>query len=331
MKRKIPLLCLLLLLWMGVISCTSQPVSTPALEAVTVQLKWVHQAQFAGFYVAVEKGYYADENVDVTLHPGGVGVDIMDEVLSGRADFGLIGPEHIIQNRSAGDPVKAIATTYRNNPFVLVTMPDSGIESPYDFPGHSANLGGIDGLIQFNAMMAKLNLNTDDIQIVPYSYDLGSFYQGDVDITPAFAAGSLMGITKEHTDVNLIWPVDYGIHFYSDTLFATDDFITENPDLVLRFLRATLKGHRDAIENPEDALRFSMLYAEDADPDVQAQMIAASIPLIYTGHDDIGWMRAEVWENMLAILQEQDLLSGQVDMDDVYTMQFLEQIYGGEL
>ncbi len=215
MKPLLKSLPILILLAAILSACSPQP-AVEELTPVTVQLKWVHQAQFAGFYVAVDKGFYAEEGLDVTLNPGGVGIDIMDEVLSGRAEFGLVGAEYVILNRSAGKPVKAIATTYRNNPFVVVTMPESGIETPEDFSGHSANIGGIDGLIQFEALLKKLNIT--DVEILPYSYDLEDFYAGTVDITPAFSAGSLIEIQKEHPDVNVIWPIDYGIHLYSDTL-----------------------------------------------------------------------------------------------------------------
>ena len=306
-------------------ACAPQPPAED-LTPVTVQLKWIHQAQFAGFYMAVDKGFYAKEGLDVTLNPGGIGIDITDEVVSGRAEFGLIGAEYVLIRRSEGIPIKAIATTYRNNPFVLVSMPDSGITTPQDFPGHNANLGGIDGLIQFNALLRKLDI--EDVEIIPYTSEIENFYNGEVDITPAFSAGSLIGIQQEYPDVNVIWPLDYGIHLYSDTIFTTDELIAEDPDLVLRFLRATLKGHQYALENLEEATEICLKYAEDKDPEVQSAMLEASLPLIYTGYDEIGWMRYEVWQDMYDILNEQELLAGPVNIEEAYTLEFLQQIYG---
>ena len=307
--------------------CVPESENLPAPDSITVQLKWVHQAQFAGFYAAVEKGFYAAENLDVTLVPGGVGINIIDEVLSGNADFGLVGAEHVILSRSAGKPVKAIATTYRNNPFVLVTMPGSGIVSPLDFKGKIINIGGTDGEVQFKALLTKIGLSESDVEIIPYSYDLEPFYRGEVDITSAFSAGSLIGIQKSHPDVNVIWPIDYGIHFYSDTLFTTDSLIENNSDLVLRFLRATIKGHLYAIEQPEETLEICLRYAEDPDPEVQRIMLERSIQLIYTGQDDIGWMRAEVWQDMHDNLYQQGLLNSRVEIDQIYTIKYLEKIY----
>jgi NitT/TauT family transport system substrate-binding protein len=312
---------------MGVAGCALPTTGSQPITPVNVQLKWVHQAQFAGFYVAAAEGYYTEEGVDITLTPGGAGVDILDEVTSGRAQFGVISADKLIIARSQGMPVRAIATTYRRNPFVLVSMPESGITRPSDLAGHTVGLGGNDGLVQFAAMMTKLNLDISQVKVVPYVFGAEPLYSGEVDMIPAFAAGSLMGILKQHPDVNLIWPEDYGIHFYSDTIFTTDQLIADNPALVLAFLRATLKGHDFAIRDPQAATQVSLKYATDADPDVQKEMMTASIPLINTGEDQIGWMKADVWAAMEKTLSDQGLLASPLDVTDVYTIQFLQEIY----
>jgi NitT/TauT family transport system substrate-binding protein len=318
------LLCLHIFLF-ALTACSPKNITPPT--AVTVQLKWVNQAQFAGFYVAADKGYYKEENINIKFSPGGVGIDIIDEVTSGRAQFGIIGAEKIILAREQGKPVKAIATIYRRNPFVVVALPKSGITRPADLIGRTINIGGTDGLIQFTAMMTKLKLDIHKVNITPYSYDLQPFYSGQIDATPAVAAGSLIGILQHYPDANLIWAEDYGIHFYADTLFTTDQMIADNPDLVLRFLQATLKGHLYAVENPDDAAQISLLYAIDPTYEVQYQMMLASLPLINTGEDHIGWMKPEIWSGMEETLREQGLLTQPLDVTQVYTMQFMNEIF----
>jgi NitT/TauT family transport system substrate-binding protein len=305
------------------------PTTTPTLAPtpITIQLKWVNQAQFAGFYVAADKGYYTEENINIKFSPGGTGINIIDEITSGRAQFGITDADQIILARDAGKPVKAIATIYRRNPFVVVTLPESGITTPADLIGKTINIGGTDGLVEFKAMMSKLKLDINKVNIIPYTYDLQPFYTGQIDATPAIAAGSLIGILKQRPDANLIWAEDYGIHFYSDTLFTTDQMIDENPDLVLRFLRATLKGQQYAIENPDEAAQISLHYAKDPTLAVQHDMMIASIPFINTGEDHIGWMKPEIWSGMEQTLNEQGLLAAPLDISQVYTMQFLQEIY----
>jgi NitT/TauT family transport system substrate-binding protein len=326
-QSRLTRMILLVILFTSAISgCSPKPVQK--MNAVTVQLKWVHQAQFAGFYVAADQGFYKAENININLIPGGVGINIMDAVTGGQAQFGVTGPEQIIIARDQGRPVKAIATIFRINPFVLAVLPESGIHKPADLIGKTVNIGGVDGFIQFTAMMSKLNLDIRKIDIVPYSYDVAPFYDGQISAEPANAAGSLIPILQKRSDVKLIWPDDYGIHFYSDTLFTTDQLIAQDPDLVLRFLRATLKGEQYAVANPDEAVKSTLKYAQNPDPVIQNQMMIASIPLINTGEDQVGWMKPEIWSGMGAILREQGLISKPVDGSQVFTMQFLNQVYG---
>jgi NitT/TauT family transport system substrate-binding protein len=317
-------LCLSILLSAG---CKPPEIEQPPDE-VTVQLKWVHQAQFAGFYVAEQQGFYAEENLDVTFLPGGVGIDMYQAVVDEEADFGVVDASSLIVECNEGLPLIAIATTYRINPFVLVAFADSGIRSPRDFIGHTVSLSDTAAQIQLQAMMDNLNLDPAQVNIVPYTGDT-PFLDGEIDVVNSFVAGSLIPLEEEIGDreINIIWPGDYGVHFYSDTIITTDRIANEQPDLVERFLRATLEGHRFAIENPEMAVDASMLYADNQNRDFQEAMFKASIPLIHTGEDQIGWMRAEAWQGMHAALLEHGFLDRSVDLSTVYTMEFLELIY----
>jgi NitT/TauT family transport system substrate-binding protein len=253
-----------------------------ALDHVTVQLKWIHQAQFAGFYAAQAQGFYAEEGIEVEFIPGGVGIDIFAGVASGEVQFAVVGADSILDYRSQGMPIKAIATTYRVNPFVLVAFADSGIVSPYDFPGHVIAVTPGYSEAQFLTMLSNVGVDRASFTIVDYQYDDTPFLDGEIDVTVSFAAGSLLPLKEEigGRELNIIWPDDYGVHFYSDTLITNDVLLTDNPDLAIRFLRATLRGHEFAIEYPEQAVDATMPYAVVQDRSVQLAMLMASIPLI---------------------------------------------------
>lgn len=317
-----------LLLGITILTACGPKEIKPPSDEVTVQLKWVHQAQFAGYYVAREKGYYAEENINVSFLEGGPNTDLVEQVTEGRADFGVDAPEQLLTGVNRGKPIKAIAVIYRRNPMVFIAMADSGIERPADFLGRSVAILGSDAETQYYAMMKRLDLDQSQVELLPYSYDNAAFFNGEADITIGYATGSLIRIRQAGYNVNLIWPSDYGIHLYADTLFTTDQLIAQNPDLVTRFLRATLRGWREAIENPEEAVTATLKYAREADPQVQTEMMHASLPLIHTGQDQIGWMRTEMWQGMADILLEQAILTGPVDVNQVYTVQFLQQVYG---
>jgi NitT/TauT family transport system substrate-binding protein len=332
--RRIACLFWILALLITAIACERQQ-EKRALDEVTVQLKWVHQAQFAGLYVAQEKGYYAQENIKVNFVEGGQGVDIAEGVSSGKAQFGVVAPEDILISRSRGASLKAIAAIYRRSAVVFLAMADSHITRPQDFVGRTVAAGGgesganRDLEVQFLAIVKKLGLDTAKISIVPFDPTCAAFIKGDVDVTPAFSTGNLIRLRQEGLKLNLIWPGDYGIHFYSDSLVTTDETIREQPGLVTRFLRATLRGWRDAIENYEGAVAITLKYARVKDPQFQTAMMEALLPLVHTGEDRIGWMKPEVWQGMYDILLKEKILNAPFEVNQVYTMRFLEDIYGG--
>jgi len=324
-----------ILLLIAVFACKPQEVKK-APDEVTLQLKWVHQAQFAGFYMAQEKGYYAKENIKVTFLEGGQGIDNAERVISGKADLGVLSPEDVLMKRSQGASLTSIAAIYRRSGVVFVAMVDSGIMRPADFKGKTIAMAGEGGTIrefelQFYAMMKKLGMDIKKLKIVTYDPDYIAFYKGEVDVTAAFATGGLIRMRQKGLKLNLILPDDYGIHFYSDTLATTDRMILEKPNLITRFLRASLKGWQDAIEDYRQAVTVTLKYAQIKDPQLQTAMMEAMLPLVHTGEDRIGWMKDEVWKGMYQILLEQKLLAKPFDVNQAYTLRFLKEIYGGKV
>ena len=117
------------------------------------------------------------------------------------------------------------------------------------------------------------------------------------------------------------------MHFYADSIFTTDELIASDPDLVQRFLSAALKGWTYAIENPQEMPVMVQKYNPNADLEVEKERMLATIPLVNTGEDFIGWMKPQTWEAMAKTFLEQDLIAAPVDVTQVYTTQFLETIY----
>ncbi len=312
-------------------ACAPQETAKPPDE-VPVQLPWTHSVQFAGFYAAAQQGYYAEEGLQVSLLPApGAGTDTIALVIDGTADLGVTFGAGLVAARSQRLPVTAIATIYRRYALVFMTLADSGIARPHDFPGHTIRTlvpGG--SAVAFQAMMTRLGLDPDSVEQVDVGFDLSPFLAGELDIWPGYITNEVLTAREQGYEVNLILPGDYGIHLYGDVLFTTDELIEENPDLVTRFLRATLRGWQWAVENPEEAGPLALRYDPTLDAAHQAAMMEASVPLIHTGEDHIGWMREEVWRGTHDILLEQGLVDGPVDVDEVYTMRFLHTIYGDE-
>ena len=311
-------------------ACGPQPAAAP-LEKVSVLLDWTHQAQFAGMYVADQKGWYAEEGLQVMLLPRSEPTaDLLAPLAEGAAQFGIVEAVLPIRARAAGKPIVALAAVYQRNPSVFITLADSGITRPQDFAGHTmrALQPGAGGDMAFRGMMARLGLDAGSVKQVKTGFDLAPFLTRQVDIWPGFIFDQVLTLRQQGHQVNLIIPDDYGVHFYGDLIATTGRLIEERPDLVLRFLRATLRGWRWAVENPADAGPLALKYDPSLDAAQQAAAMEASVPLIHTGVDPIGWMAPDVWQQTQAMLLAQGLLAQPVDLDAVFTMRFLEQVYG---
>jgi len=318
---------ILLILTLGLPACSPRVNSTPALTPVTLQLSWLHQAEFAGFYAADQLGYFAEEGLQVSFVEGGSAVDFIAPVVNGTAQFGVAQPADLILARAAGKPVRSIAVIYRRSPIVFFSHADLNITRPQDFVGKKIRSAiTLDQTIW--ATMARIDIQPDQYEIVYLPGDISLFASREVPVWVGFINVIALDVQRAGYEINIIYPDDYGIHFYGDVLITTDDLIARDPDLVQRFTRAVLRGWTFALENPDAIGEFVQKYNTEAEAALENARMIASIPLVNTGEDFIGWMKPEVWVGMEQTLREQNLLTNAVDVEQVYTMQFLEEIYG---
>lgn len=303
------------------------PAATPpALTPVTVQLSWLHQAEFSGFYVAEQQGYFTAEGLQVTFREGGPEVDFIAPVVNGAAQFGIAQPADLILARASGKPVRSIAAIYRRSPIVFFALADSGITRPQDFVGKKIRSATtLDQTLR--AMMARLDIHPDQYQSVYLPSDVSLFASGEVPVWGGFVNVFALDVQQAGYKLNFIYPDDYGIHFYGDVLITTDDLIAQNPDLVLKFTRAALKGWTYAVEHPAEIGAMVVKYKPDGNADLETAKMVASIPLVNTGEDYIGWMKPELWNGMEQTLRAQSVLTRPLEVSEVYTLQFLQEIY----
>lgn len=313
----------------GVVGAGCRGVEKPA-DQTSVQLKWFHQANTAGLYAADQKGFYAEENIGVTLNAGGPDIPfdrVIGDLLSGETTFAIVNPDQIFIARAEGVPVVAIAVIFQKNPLVYVSLKSSGIKRPQDFVGRKVMLADT-AKFQHQALMNKLGIDPATIEIIPWKQDLTPLVTGQVDLHLVYRTSLAISFEEAGHELNIIWLDDYGVHLYADTIIATEQLVRENPDLVERFLRATLRGWRYAIENRADTVDMILQYDTTLDRDHQLRMMAAQTHLIHTGEEKIGWMEDRVWQEMHQMLLDGGILPQSIDVAEAYTMQFLNTIYG---
>jgi ABC-type nitrate/sulfonate/bicarbonate transport system substrate-binding protein len=311
-----------------VISGCTQNIEENELQEITVKLKWLHQAQFTGNYVAVEKGFYANEGLKVNLVPFSFEDPTIDSVANGTAVFGITGADELILARSKGLPLKAFSVIYKINPVCAYSLKESGITNPQDFIGKNVGLErGTNVEILYYAMMGKLDINRSQINELTIGYDANELLNGTTDVSTGYLINEPHQVIEAGYEVNTILMADYGVNMYADVLFATEDTINNNPELVEKFLRATLEGWQYAIDHKGEAIDIVLEYVNNGSRSHEMYMLNSSIPLIQTGETPIGWMEKEEWAQAQDILLEQNIIDAKINIDDAYTMAFLEKIY----
>ncbi|MFQ5882413.1 MAG: ABC transporter substrate-binding protein [Candidatus Methylomirabilales bacterium] len=301
-----------------------------AQEQASIRLKWHHQTQFAGVYVARQKGFYRQAGLQVKIHgiqeAGELKVSPIQRVVAGEEDFGITSQSQFLVERSKGAPVVAIAAIYQRSPVGFFTMKRSGISRPQQFVGKTVTFAPTHE-IHLKAMLRNLGTDFGTLKVVPYSYDLTPWYSGKVDVWAGYIMNQPVDARLAGHEVNIILPDDYGVHMYDDILFTTEQTIAERPKLVERFLTATLRGWRYTIENPEEATEITLAMYPHLKREKQLAMLLASIPLIHTGEHQIGWMVREIWEETQTLFLDYKILSQPVDLQRAITVQFLQRIY----
>lgn len=296
-----------------------------AADSVSVRLKWFHQAQFAGFYVAKEKGFYDAAGLDVAVQPGGPDFPAIQMVAGGNEAFGVTSADQILVARSKGVPVVALAVLYRKSPFVLFSLKASGIDAPAKFAGRKIGLkvGGNEELV-YRAVMKKAGVPTQGLTELPVKFDMTPLLTGQIDVWPGYVINEVLAAREKGFDVNVIWPSDFGIDLYADTLFTTEKVLREQPDLVRRFVAATLKGWKDAVEQPEDAARITVKTGSKLTYAHELAMMKESIGLLQPDKQAIGSMQPARWSALQDQLLQGGFLKAALDLDKAYTSRFID-------
>jgi NitT/TauT family transport system substrate-binding protein len=296
-----------------------------AEESVTVRLKWFHQAQFAGFYVAKEKDFYKSAGLNVDIQPGGPDFPAIQMVTGGNEQFGVTGADQILIARSKGVPVVAVAVIFRRNPFVLFSLAKSGIKAPADYVGKNigVKIGGNEELI-YRAVLAKAGVDKSKLNEIPVKFDITPLLAGTVEVWPGYLINEVLAAKEKGFDVNVVSPADYGIDLYADTLFTTEKMLKEKPDVVRKFVAATLKGWTSAIAAPEEAAQITVKYGSKLTFDHELAMMKASLPLLQPDAQPVGSMAAAKWNATQILLVDAGFQKTPVDIDKAFTVEFLK-------
>jgi NitT/TauT family transport system substrate-binding protein len=304
--------------------------------AVTLQLKWVTQGQFAGYYAALEQGYYEDEGLDVTIKPGGPDIVPEQVVLGGQAEFGINWLDNTLATRDQGGEIVNIAQVFARSGMTEITWADTGLEEITDLAGKKVGvwLGGNE-----HKLFAALNKNgldpDSDVNIVAQPFDMNLFLNREVDAAAAMTYNELAQVLETENpdtgelytleDLNVMLMSDLGTGALEDGIFVTEEWIADeaNQDVATRFLKASFKGWVYCRDNPDDCTQYVL----DAGPTLgeghQAWMVNEINKLIWPNDNGIGVMDEDDYATTVQIATDYGVVKNDPG-EGVYTTEYAE-------
>lgn len=294
----------LLLLLVAPLSLAQQSLISNKLEPIRFQLRWHHQFQFAGYYAAKEKGFYREAGFDVTLVAGAPDRRPVDEVLAGRAQYGEANAELLLE-RLRGKPLVALAAIYQHSPSILLTLKSAEIKTPQDLIGRRIMSVGSEGGAVFQAMLRAEQIPLEQIEFVESSYQVQDLIDGKTDAFNAYLTNEPFYLEQMGFDYDIINPRDYGVDFYSDILFTSEQEVVNHPERVERFKQATIKGWEYALSHPEEIIQLIREHYTDEKSLNHMRYEALSVQsLIMPQLVEVGYINPQRFERMANVFLE---------------------------
>ena len=267
-------------------------------EPIHLQLRWHHQFQFAGYYAAIEQGYYREAGLDVVIHPGSPGVTPVAEVLTGRAHYGVANSELLLQ-RLRGQPLVALASVFQHSSSILLSRKERCATTPHDLIGRKVMLMDRQVDADFLAMFKNEGIADSAIELLPSSYQISDLAEGKVDAFNAYRTNEPFYLTQQGIGYCVLDPRNYGVDFYSDILFTSEEELRQHPERVRAFTAASLKGWRYAMQHPEEIITL-LRHKYDVPKSAEHLRYEAETmrSLILPEVIEIGHMNPGRWEHM---------------------------------
>jgi len=232
----------------------SQTLFSQELKKVTIQLSWFNQFQFAGYYMAKEKGFYKELGLDVEIIPFQFGLDIPNSVNDGKIDF-AVGRETLILDRVKNPNIVALYAIFQSTPLILMSTKESGIANINDFSNKKI-MTTIDDAseVSLKAMITSNKVKLDNLTFLKHTHNIDDLVNKNTDVISAYISKSPYTLQKKGVEYNIFDPKKYGFDMYSDILFTNQNLINSDLNTVLQFKKASLKGWEYAYSNIEESV-----------------------------------------------------------------------------
>jgi NitT/TauT family transport system substrate-binding protein len=289
-------------------------------DPVTVQLKWVAQAQFAGYYAAQGEGFYDDECLKVTLASGGPDLVPEQVVAGGQAEFGINFVPSLLSAREQGTNLVNVAQVFERSGMRQISWKDVGIESPADLKGKNVAVWFGGNEFELLATLAKYNIDKDaDLTLVQQPFDMNLLLERQVDAAAAMTYNELAQVLETPDKDGNLYTIDQlniidfneeGTAMLQDGIFTTEEFLADpkNQDITERFLRASFKGWMFCRDNVEKCVDYVLEQGPALPRGHQTWMMNEINNLIWPSTAGIGQMDAALWDQTAQIAQQYGII-----------------------
>jgi putative hydroxymethylpyrimidine transport system substrate-binding protein len=297
-------------------------------DDVVVTLDWFQNANHAGVYEAVDKGYFDDENLNVTVEPPADPAAILGLVASGDSDFAFYYQPDLLQARQEGIPVVAVAGIVQRPLNSIMALKSSGIETPADLAGKKI---GTPGLPWNEAMLTTMleadGASRDDVEVIDVGWAVSqALMAGTVDaIIGVYWTYESIIMDNEGFESNVLYPHEWGVpSYYELVLVTSEDNVENNPELVEKFVRAFNKGYAQAADDPQGSIDTLLSLNPDAEIDEPTDRAGVELlaPLWKSEGAPVGSFDDSRWASLVDWMKSQDLLDDSLVAADAYDSSF---------
>jgi NitT/TauT family transport system substrate-binding protein len=307
-------------------ACSSAPggaASAAAGTKIRLQLQWFPQAQFAGYFAALDKGFYKEEGLDVTILPGAVDIVPATVVAGGKAEFGISWVPRMLAPRESGADVQVIGQVFQRSATTQVAFKTTGIKAVTDFKGKRIGSWGFGNEFELLAGMRKAGINPDDksqVTIVPQQFDMNAFVAGQIDAAQAMTYNEYAQVLeiknpatgKLYTadDLNVIKWEDQGTSMLQDAIFTSESWMakTGNEDIAVKFLKASFRGWMYCRDNSAECVDIVLKHDAKLPKGHQTWQLNEINALIWPSPNGIGIMDQAAFDRTVQISLDSKVL-----------------------
>ncbi len=290
-----------------------------SLEEVSLQLQWLDQFQFAGYYMAKEKGFYKAVGLDVTIKPYNNSITPVDEVINNNATYGT-GRSTLLIDKSAGAKITLLAAIFQSSPLILISLKRDDLNSTSDFKGKRLmSLPDTTSTAAMQAMLASHGISFSDMLVQQHSLNLDDLIDGHTDLMVSYLSNEPYTLEKRGYDYTIFDPKKYGFDFYGDLLFTSETEAYNHPERTDRFLKASLKGWEYAFSHIDESAKHIFEHYNSQKKSLDALKFEADIlkELAYKDGITLGNIEQNKLQNIFDIYKVMHLHKEDISVNDI--------------